>query len=799
MSEKKIPSLSLAIITNSGEHLAKTIGSVAPFVDEIVIVDNGVDKEVKKIANRFKAVYAKVRPETDPEYFCEFPKGNFEPHFTKLRRLSFELCTKDWILWLDSDDIFLNATNIRDTLINAENMGLNVISLRYRYIVDDEGRLLQVHNKERFVKNGEWQWEYDEDWAVHENLYPIDKKNSEGTLDIGMEVEHERKMGISNRHSTRNYNILMWMLQKDKFKQDPRVWFLLGRELMGLGRYDLMLQAFDRYLGMEYAPHDALDACIKCSEVCEASSDFQGAVDYAMKGIGIRPDHPLGYLYVARYMIKQGRHDDALDFLKQAEKKRLNPLDSFVSEPLTMAWLAVKGFVDVYHKTKQYDKAIDIIDRNKDRFSKDWREELESNRKEILGSRALDENITAIERLVENKRGEAMAKKVPLKMSDVEPIFDLFNGNVRMTKTYFNLKRETGDFRVHDKNEITIVHVNNFEEWDPETIYNNGGGGSETACVELSTWWQSMGWKVVVYANPRVDGTDFKGVTWRKFENINLADKFNIFISLRSPDLFTEYDIDHNLSLVWLQDIMIPEMYTQELLDKVDKICVLSDYHRNTAVNVPEGKFYYTTNGINIRLIEEVEKENIKRIKNKAIYISSADRGLGELIRMYPKMKLGVPDLDLSWAYGWNSWDSFGKTNPSAMKFKKQLIKGMKKNGIHELGRISKKDLYRLILSSEWHTYPLIGPAETSCIAVMETQALGAVPITTGITALEQTQQWGVKVPLSNYTEAFVASTTDEELTSEEYRQKMMKWARETFDWEKVAQRWIDDLFSKVK
>lgn len=800
----KIPTLSLAMITNTSNHLEQTIGSVARYVDEIVVVDNGKDKKVKAICNKFNARYLQVNPKENPEFYCEYPVGVFNPNFTRLRRLSFEACTKDWILWLDNDDIFINPDQLRDTLIKADKYALNMINLQYKYEIDKDGNIIQQHNKERIIRRGTWNWEFDSEWAVHENMYPGKIESIESTLTpikngergdmvFNMVVEHHKELKEKVKSNTRNYNILMWMLKKEKFQKDPRAWFLLARELISLAKYEEAIQVFNKYLNMEYAAHDALLACIRCAEISEAMADFNGALNYAMRGIGIRPDHPIGYLYAARFLNYQGKPKEAIAFLKQAEEKPINPMDSYTQEPLSMAWLTLKGYVDAYKRLKDYKEIITLTKQNKSRFTGEWRTQIDEMEKEAIKNQQMDKMIESVKMLIDNRTGELMSENKTPTIKDYDQIFALFDKSFKLSPLYMELRRKLEDFRVHDDNEITIVHINNFEAWDPETLYKNGGGGSETACIELSTVWAKLGYKVTVYAEPPVDNTVFNGVTWRKFETINFSDRFNIFISLRGPSLFTDYQIEANKKFLWLQDIMIPEMYTPDLVDQLDKIIVLSKYHRETGYNVPESKFYYTTNGINLRLVEEIEAENIKRIKNKCVYISSADRGLQPLVKMWPEIKKQVKDADLSWAYGWNSWNAI--RNKEGNKFKNTLIKDMKNAGVHELGRISKRDLYRLLLSASYHTYPLVGPAETSCIAVMESQALGAFPITTGITALEETQQFGIKVPLKHYIEATIKTMNAELTDTEEERQKMMKWARETYDWNKVGANWVKDLF----
>jgi hypothetical protein len=80
----------------------------------------------------------------------------------------------------------------------------------------------------------------------------------------------------------------------------------------------------------------------------------------------------------------------------------------------------------------------------------------------------------------------------------------------------------------------------------------------------------------------------------------------------------------------------------------------------------------------------------------------------------------------------------------------------------------------------------------------MEAQACGAFPITTGITALEETQMFGLKVELDKYEQllaSVLAGKTLEPKKVEATRKVMTEWAREQFNWDRVAKSWINELF----
>ena len=77
---------------NEEEVLADCLSSVQDIVDEMIIVDTGSTDQTKDIAHSFSA---KV---LDFEWV---------QHFAKARNFAFSHATKEYILWLDADDVLL--------------------------------------------------------------------------------------------------------------------------------------------------------------------------------------------------------------------------------------------------------------------------------------------------------------------------------------------------------------------------------------------------------------------------------------------------------------------------------------------------------------------------------------------------------------------------------------------------------------------------------------------------------------------------------------------------------------------
>ncbi len=95
---KKI-SIALAVY-NEANNLARCLEAVAPWADEIIIVDGGSTDDTVKIAQNFKA---KVIITDNPPIF----------HLNKQKAL--EACSGEWILQLDADEVV--STELKEELL----------------------------------------------------------------------------------------------------------------------------------------------------------------------------------------------------------------------------------------------------------------------------------------------------------------------------------------------------------------------------------------------------------------------------------------------------------------------------------------------------------------------------------------------------------------------------------------------------------------------------------------------------------------------------------------------------------
>lgn len=134
------------IVRDDPEKLEKCLETIRPYVAEINIIDTGskdarVLSIVKKYADNWKKTY---------EFLDS--KGRMK-NFAKARQASFDMASQKFLMWLDSDDVYLKPELLNN--LNYDSLFENniVISLQYLYTWEKNGDCNQILWKERIFPN----------------------------------------------------------------------------------------------------------------------------------------------------------------------------------------------------------------------------------------------------------------------------------------------------------------------------------------------------------------------------------------------------------------------------------------------------------------------------------------------------------------------------------------------------------------------------------------------------------------------------------------------------------------------
>ncbi len=367
--------------------------------------------------------------------------------------------------------------------------------------------------------------------------------------------------------------------------------------------------------------------------------------------------------------------------------------------------------------------------------------------------------------------------------------------------------RKKNQFATHpskSKNKVVIYCGPTFETWGPNTLKSKGLGGSEEAVVYLSRELAKLGLVVDVYCSidqPGVyDGVNFIDI-WKYDDQIPC----DYFVAWRNSE-YADYAPKSAKKYVWLHDVQKDEYWNPKRIKEVDKIMVLSKWHRENLPDIKDDKFFLTRNGI-------VKSDfslagHIPRDPYKCVYASSPDRGLDTLLELWPEIHKKVEDAHLHVFYGFSpTYDKLHANNDRMIEFKEATLKKLeelKDKGVVYHGKVSHPVLHEHFMSAGLWLYPT-NFTEISCITAMKAQVAGMIPICPTLAALDETVQHGYKINFNmmdtRARQAFTNMTVDllkDHDKQEKKRKEMMKWAVDYFDWARVAKEW-KEMFTNGK
>lgn len=335
-------------------------------------------------------------------------------------------------------------------------------------------------------------------------------------------------------------------------------------------------------------------------------------------------------------------------------------------------------------------------------------------------------------------------------------------------------------------------------EWSPKSE-EEGVGGSEEAVINMARELVKLGNEVTVYNRCGDNEGTYDGVKYENYEYFRDVEA-DVIVFWRQPAYVWELRDNYKAkqTFLWLHDT-VPETELLKIIHLVDGVFVLSGFHASLYPNC-RSKLIKTSNGINY----DHFKQNVKRDPYTIVYGSSYDRGLKELLEMWPGIKAYEQDTKLRVFYGMDLIKD--------EQFKSEIEYLLKQEGITELGRISHKQVAKEFLGAGVWAYPCWFP-EISCITAMKAQAGGAIPVITPTAALQETVKWGMttrehrdykgdmpwgtEMPdrlMDRYVE-ILRKALDPKV-QERIRRRMM--TAQDFSWARVAKGW-DYLWKSTK
>jgi glycosyltransferase involved in cell wall biosynthesis len=292
--------ISLCLIVRNEENtLARCLESFKPLVDEIIVVDTGSTDKTIKIAKKF----------TDKVF--EF---SWVDDFSAARNFSFSKATKDWVMWVDADDIIREKDAEKFLELKREvEPEVNTVMMKYITALDDNGNEAFSFFRERIVRRSSGAvWKE----PVHEYLAyltPIKK------VDIAILHKQEQKSERTDR------NLRIYEAQK---KLSTRGEYYYARELFYHGRFRESIKTFEKFLTRPDAwVEDKIGALLHIGKCYIALNLPVDAIGASLRSFSLAIPRAESVCQVAECFNKMGQIREAFFWYKLASSIEI-PRDS---------------------------------------------------------------------------------------------------------------------------------------------------------------------------------------------------------------------------------------------------------------------------------------------------------------------------------------------------------------------------------------------------------------------------------------------------------------------------------------
>lgn len=223
------------IVKNEEQTLERCLSSIGDIADEIVIVDTGSTDRTKEIAARF----------TDRIYDFKWVDD-----FAAARNFAFRQADKEYILWLDADDILLpgDAAKFRE-LKQALPWETDAVSMVYNLSFDAHGNVTSSLRRNRLAKREKgFRWI----GAVHEYLEVYGKIEY---ADICITHSRQHTQSSRNLHIYENR-------ERSGAEFSTRDLYYYANELFDHSLWERSLAQYERFLQRkDIWVEDAINAC----------------------------------------------------------------------------------------------------------------------------------------------------------------------------------------------------------------------------------------------------------------------------------------------------------------------------------------------------------------------------------------------------------------------------------------------------------------------------------------------------------------------------------------------------------
>jgi len=358
-----------------------------------------------------------------------------------------------------------------------------------------------------------------------------------------------------------------------------------------------------------------------------------------------------------------------------------------------------------------------------------------------------------------------------------------------------------------------------------DNIYKSSRGltGTDYSAVQISKELVERGHDVhlfTVHAQPNNKPDEWMGVKLYncddRFAGIN--DSFDVILSINDPNVFFNLT-EKPLRICWefLNDFPFARPGFD---DKVDMWLAVCEQHRDYLfTQMPEEKYTKQEKWQILNLGCDPDWYEDRRVKGRIIWASSPDRGLHNLLEIFPSIKEAVPEAHLKVFYHFDydhikDIDPYGPNNhphvaemANRIKYCRYALEKLKPLGVEHVGSVSQYQMRQEFSEASVLAFPTdtIAFSEGFSVTTLQAHAGYCVPVITNQDCLGSIYKNSgaviidapVRKNLKQYTNAVIRALTDQEFADNTI-QKCRKFAIK-HSWKKIAEQMEEIILKSPK
>ncbi|MCD7034068.1 glycosyltransferase [Metabacillus sp. GX 13764] len=319
------------IVKNEEDSLGRCLESVRDIADEINIIDTGSTDKTKEIAGKYtKRIF-------DFKWVDDFAKA---------RNFAFTKATKEYILWLDADDVFLESDREKfKKLKKTLDPAYDSVTMEYHLAFDDHGNVTSSLRRNRLVKrNRQFQWI----GAVHEYLEVFGNIFNSDIAVSHKSIHHD---------SDRNLRIYENRLKQGEVFS-PRDLYYFANELKDHRKFKRAAEKYEEFLktGQGWV-EDNIGACSKLADCYEVLSDKDKSIQSVLRTFLYDVPRPEACFRLGYYLFEKGLFHQAINWYKLAIESEVPSSNWGFQNRAYSTWLPHIQLCVCYDRIGDYEKA----------------------------------------------------------------------------------------------------------------------------------------------------------------------------------------------------------------------------------------------------------------------------------------------------------------------------------------------------------------------------------------------------------------------------------------------------------